>query len=72
VQVLGENAYSAFNAIADFASYLPENRCVYRSRHSYQQRAGVWLSAFHEESRQKDFSLSDYLVKLAGGEEKRN
>ena len=72
VQELGENAYSAFNAITDFGSHPPENRCVYRDRHSYQQLAGAWLSAFHEECRQKDFSLSDYLVRLAGGDEKKN
>lgn len=59
------------SAITDFASHPPENRCVYRDRHSYQQLAGAWLSRFHDECRQKDFSLSDYLVKLAGGE-KRN
>jgi hypothetical protein len=72
IQELGENAYSAFNAITDFASHPPANRCVYRDRHSYQQLAGSWLSAFHDECRQNDFSLSDYLVKLAGGEEKKN
>ncbi|HOS45520.1 MAG TPA: hypothetical protein PLQ69_03470, partial [Paludibacter sp.] len=63
---------SAFNAITDFASHPPENRCVYRDRHSYQQLAGAWLSAFHDECRKPDFSLSDYLVKLAGGDEKKN
>jgi hypothetical protein len=72
VQELGENAYSAFNAITDFASHPPKNRCVYRDRHSYQQLAGAWLSTFHSECRKPDFSLSDYLVKLAGGDEKRN
>lgn len=72
IQELGENAYSAFNAITDFASHPPENRCVYRDRHSYQQLAGAWLSRFHDECRQKDFSLSEYLVKLAGDGEKKN
>ncbi|MBP7766427.1 MAG: DUF932 domain-containing protein [Syntrophaceae bacterium] len=72
IQELGENAYSAFNAITDFASHPPENRCVYRDRHSYQQLAGAWLSRFHDECRQMNFSLSDYLVKLASGDEKRN
>ena len=72
VQELGENAYSAFNAITDIASHPPQNRCVYRDRHSYQQLAGAWLSEFHNECRQKDFSLSDYLVRLAGGDEKKN
>ncbi|HBL53670.1 MAG TPA: hypothetical protein DDZ34_06525 [Syntrophaceae bacterium] len=72
VQELGENAYSAFNAITDFASHPPENRCVYRDRHSYQQIVGAWLSRFHDECRRKDFSLSDYLVKLAVGDEKKN
>ena len=44
----------------------------YRDRHSYQQLAGAWLSQFHDDCRQKNFSLSDYLVKLAGGDEKKN
>jgi hypothetical protein len=72
IQELGENAYSAFNAITDFASHPPQNRCVYRDRHSYQQLAGAWLSEFHKECRQKDFSLSDYLVKLASCHENKN
>lgn len=72
VQELGENAYSAFNAITDFASNPPVNCCVYRDRHSYQRLAGVWLTEFHKECRNADFRLSDYLVKLAGSDEKRN
>lgn len=71
IQEFGDNAYSAFNAITDFASHPPENRCVYRDRHSYQQLAGAWLRRLHDEYRQKDCSLSDYLVKFAGGDEKR-
>jgi hypothetical protein len=72
IQELGDNAYSAFNAITGFASHPPENRCVYWDHHSYQQRAGAWLIRVYDECRQKDFSLSDYLIKLAGGDEKKN
>jgi len=31
-----------------------------------------WLSTFHNECRKPDFSLSEYLIKLAGGDEKKN
>lgn len=72
VQELGENAYAAFNAITDFASHPPDNRCVYRDRHSYQRLAGTWLNDFHRECRVPNFSLSEYLVSLAAGDEKKN
>ncbi len=55
VQELGENAYSVFNAITDVASHPPQNRCVYRDRHSYQQLAGAWLTDFHTECLKTDF-----------------
>lgn len=64
VNELGENAYAVFNAITDFASHPPANRCVYRERHSFQKLAGAWVSAFHGASSAKDFNLDDYSVSL--------
>jgi Domain of unknown function (DUF932) len=61
---LGENAYAVFNAITEFASYPPQNRCVYRERHSFQRLAGDWLSKFSQECRNPDFALSSYLEAL--------
>lgn len=69
---LGENAYSAFNAITDFASHPLENRCIHRERHSFQRLAGEWLSEFHNVCSAKDFKLSEYLVKLVNTPEKQN
>lgn len=71
---LGENAYAVFNAITEFASYPPENRCVHRDRHSFQRLAGDWLSKFSQECRQTGFTLSEYLAKLAkfNGNEKNS
>ena len=65
---LGENAYAVFNAITDFASHPPENRCIHRDRNSFQRLAGDWLSKFSHECSQSNFSLSDYLVKLSNNE----
>jgi hypothetical protein len=61
---LGENAYSVFNAMTEFASHPPQNRCVYRERHSFQRLVGEWLSIFSQECRKPDFKLSTYLEKL--------
>ena len=65
IEELGENAYAVFNAITEFASHPPDNRCVHRDRHSFQRLAGYWLSKFSQECRQPGFTLSDYLTKLA-------
>ena len=62
---IGENAYAAFNAITEFASHPPENRCIHRDRHSFQRLAGEWLSKFSQECRVPGFVLSEYLGKLA-------
>lgn len=62
---LGENAYAVFNAITEFASHPPNNRCVNRNRHSFQKLAGKWISQFSQECRQPGFTISDYLAKLA-------
>ncbi len=62
---LGENAYAAFNAITEFASHPPENRCVHRDRHSLQRLAGSWLTSFSTECRKPGFRLDGYLVELA-------
>jgi len=64
---LGENAYAVFNAITEFASHPPENRCVHRDRHSFQRLAGDWMSRFSQECRQLGFTISDYLADLAKG-----
>jgi hypothetical protein len=61
---LGENAYAVFNAMTEFASHPPQNRCVYRERHSFQRLAGDWLSKFSQECLNPDFKLSSYLEKL--------
>lgn len=61
---LGENAYAVFNAMTEFASYPPQNRCVYRERHSFQRLAGDWLSNFSKECCKHDFNLSSYLEGL--------
>ena len=62
---LGENAYAVFNAVTEFASHPPVNRCVHRDGHSLQRLAGAWLSAFSPECRKPEFSLADYLKELA-------
>ena len=41
---LGENGYAAFNAITEFASHPPANRCIHRDRHSLQRLAGSRVS----------------------------
>jgi len=69
---IGENAYAVFNAITDFASHPPANRCVHRERHSFQKLAGEWLSEFHGICSNKDFKLDHYLVKLARKSEELN
>jgi hypothetical protein len=61
-QDLGENAYSAFNAITDFASHSPSY--VRRDRNSLQQLAGQWLIDFSQKCRQPNFKVSDYLASL--------
>ena len=65
---LGENAYAAFNAITEFASHPPDNRCLHRDRHSLQRLAGSWVSSFSAACHTKGFSINDYIEKL---EEKR-
>ncbi len=62
---LGENAYAAFNAITEFASRPPQNRCLHRSRHSLQRIAGSWLTSFNAACRIPDFSMDDHLAQLS-------
>lgn len=38
---LGDNAYATFNAITEFASHPPVNRCVHRDRNSLQRLARI-------------------------------
>jgi hypothetical protein len=62
---LGENAYAAFNAITEFASHPPDNRCVHRDRHSLQRLAGSWLTSFNDACRKPGFSIASHLEQLA-------
>lgn len=64
VSELGENAYAAFNAITEFASHPPDNRCVYRERHSFQRLAGAWVTDFTRACREPEFDLEKYIDKL--------
>jgi hypothetical protein len=62
---IGENAYAVLNAMTDFASHPPQNRCVHRERHSFQKLAGDWLSKFSQECQEPDFEVASYLKELA-------
>lgn len=62
---LGETAYAVFNAVTEFASHPPDNRCVYRERHSFQRRAGSWLTDFTRECIQPGFDLQKHIDKIA-------
>jgi len=64
---LGENAYAALNVITEFASQPPENRCIYRERHSFQRRAGAWLNDFSRVCREPGFDLGKYIDKASNG-----
>jgi hypothetical protein len=61
---LGENAYSVFNVVTEFASHPPANRLVTRERHSLQRAAGEWVSSFTNQVRQPAFDLTAYLSSL--------
>ncbi|HPC96466.1 MAG TPA: DUF932 domain-containing protein [Sedimentisphaerales bacterium] len=61
---LGENAYAVFNAITEFASHPPENRCVFRERHSFERLAGVWVNEFSRVSQEPGFDLGKYIEKI--------
>ncbi len=61
---LGENAYAVFNAVTEFASHPPVNRCVHRDRHGLQRLAGSWLNTFSHQCRQPEFALPKYLRDL--------
>jgi hypothetical protein len=61
---LGANAYAVFNAVTEFASHPPENRCVHRDRHSLQRLAGTWLTSFNSACRKPNFSITSHLEQL--------
>lgn len=61
---LGENAYAVFNAVTEFASHPPRNRCLHRERHSFQRLAGVWLNDFSRQCREPGFMIAEYLKEL--------
>jgi len=69
---LGDNTYAAFNALTDFASHPPENRCLHRDRHSMQRLAGEWLAKFSQECKQNSFEILEYLKNLGNVDGKRN
>jgi hypothetical protein len=62
---LRENAYAAFNAMTEFASHPPQNKCLHRERHSFQRLVGNWVNNFTYELRQPGFSLPDYIEKIS-------
>lgn len=64
---LGENAYAAFNAITEFASHPPENRCVNRDRNSLQRLAGSWLTSFNDACRKPGFTMAGHLEQIGKG-----
>jgi hypothetical protein len=60
---LGDTAYAALNVMTDFASNFPsKNRCVYRTRHSFQQLAGLWIRDFSAAMQKHNFDLEKYLT----------
>ena len=61
---LGGNAYSAFNAITDFASHPPDNRLVRRDRHGFQTRVGRWVAEFSQAAPRAGFNLKKYIQNL--------
>ena len=65
VNELGGNAYAVFNAITEFASHPPDNRCIHRERQSFQRLAGAWLSDFSRECIQPEFKLEKYIEKIS-------
>ena len=66
VNELGENAYSVFNAVTEFASQPPHNHFIHRDRNSLQRLAGVWFTKFVQECRQPAFDLAAYVARLLG------
>jgi hypothetical protein len=65
---VGENAYAVFNAITEFASHPPANRCVHRERNSFQRLAGSWLNNFSTQCRQSGFTIANYLEESVNSE----
>ncbi len=61
IDELGENAYAALNTATDLASHPPENRCIFRTRHSLQQQAGLWMGNFSKACRNPEFTLDEYI-----------
>lgn len=59
---LGATVYAIFNAITEFASDPPVNRCIGRERHGYQRRAGAWVAKFHQAHRKPNFNLNAHIA----------
>ena len=62
---LGENAYAAFNTMADLAARPPSSTRFRRDRPTLERRSGAWLRDFHSTVTQPGFTLAAYLVGLA-------
>jgi hypothetical protein len=58
---IGENAYSVFNSVTEFATTPPANRWARRERHSLQRLAGAWLVDFSKLCSAPGFDVSAYL-----------
>ncbi len=67
---LGENAYAALNAITEFASHPPDNRCIHRDRHGFQRIAGAWLNEFSRVCGGSGFDLSKYIEQISATNER--
>jgi len=72
IKDFGENAYSVFNAVTEFASHPPNNRCIHRERHSFQKLAGAWLNDFSDVCTDSKFDLDEYVEKLQKGKNNNN
>ena len=58
---LGQNGYAVLNAVTEFASQPPGNRCVRRDRHGLQRLAGSWVGTFSQKCGQPGFNIAPYL-----------
>ncbi len=64
IEDLGENGYSLFNVITDFASHPIDNHYFRRDMNSMQRLAGNWINSFQQEIMQVSFDIEKYLQLL--------
>ncbi len=62
---LGNNAYALMNVLTDYASYPTNMRGTSSWIPLYQRKVGNWIDDFVEKSKQRDFSLTEYIGKNA-------